>query len=80
MLFKITRLHTRLNKNKNKIWVNVKVFKIIFKMLLFEKYVFQFSVNRILLYLFLFENSAKNIRMKAIFEMMSLHCVPYIIY
>ena len=81
MFFKITRLHTRLNKNKNKIWINVKVFKIILKiMLLFEKYVFQFSVNRILLQLFLFENNLKSIRMKTIFEMMSLHCVPYILY
>ena len=79
MFSNITRLHTRLNKNK--IWINVKVFKIILKiMLLFEKYVFQFSVNRILLQLFLFENNLKSIRMKTIFEMMSLHCVPYILY
>ena len=28
----------------------------------------------------LFENNVKNIRMKTIFEMMSLHCVPYILY
>ena len=28
----------------------------------------------------LFENNIKNIRMKTIFEMMSLHCVPYILY
>ena len=28
----------------------------------------------------LFENNAKNIRMKTIFEMMSLHCVRYILY
>ena len=48
-------------------------------MLLFEKYAFQFSVTRILLLLFLFENNVKNIPMKAIFEMMS-HCVPYILY
>ena len=81
MFFKITRLHTRLNKNKNKIWINAKVFKIILKiMLLFEKCVFQFSVNRILLQLFLLENNLKSIRMKKLFEMMSLHCVPYILY
>ena len=28
----------------------------------------------------LFENNIKNIRMKTIFKVMSLHCVPYIIY
>ena len=28
----------------------------------------------------LFENNVKNIRMKTILEMMSLHCVPYILY
>ena len=28
----------------------------------------------------LFENNVKNIRMKTIFEIMSLHCVPYILY
>ena len=28
----------------------------------------------------LLENNVKNIRMKTIFEMMSLHCVPYILY
>ena len=28
----------------------------------------------------LFENNVKNIRMKTIFEMMSLHCVPCILY
>ena len=49
MFFKITGLHTKLNKNKNKTWINVKVFKIIFKIMLLEKYVLQFSVNQILL-------------------------------
>ena len=28
----------------------------------------------------LFENNVKNIRIKTVFEMMSLHCVPYILY
>ena len=28
----------------------------------------------------LYENNVKNIRMKTIFKMMSLHCVPYILY
>ena len=59
MFFKITRFHTWLNKNKRKIWINVKVFKIILKVVLFEKYVFPFSVNWILLYLLLFENKEK---------------------
>ena len=35
------------------------------------------SVKKLII---LFENNAKNIRMKTIFEMMSLHCVPYILY
>ena len=39
-----------------------------------------FVVNQILLQLFLFENKVKNIRMKTIFEMNSLHYVPYIFY
>ena len=67
MFFKITRLHTRLNKNKNKIWINVKVFKIILKIML--KYVFQFSLS--------IEFCCSY---STIFEMMSLHCVPYILY
>ena len=38
------------------------------------------SYLRVKKLIILFENNVKNIRMKTIFEMMSLHCVPYILY
>ena len=40
----------------------------------------QFTVKGKKKLIILFENNVKNIRMKTIFEMMSLHCVPYILY
>ena len=38
------------------------------------------SHRRVKKLIILFENNIKNIRMKTIFEMMPLHCVPYILY
>ena len=40
----------------------------------------QFTVKGKKKLIILFENNVKNIQMKTIFEMMSLHCVPYILY